>query len=326
MNTGNYSTSSANSSGLGGNNKKLILGILTVALLATWGYIIYDKNKSRQEYEQLQTQYTNIDSARNALVADYEVARLRMDSLTGSNTQLTGELAERQGEISKLKDEIAATLKSKNANISKLNKLIEEYKSKVNDLFSQIEILKEENASLTQSNNKLKSERDTLASIKENLQRDLYTTRSEKSNLEEIGSTFHVSNVDITAITVKNSGREKATETARRADLLRISFDIDENRIAASGTKEIYVVIINPAGNIVSIPSSSGTFHTRDDGEKVFTAKVLVNYEQGKRTPVSFDWKQEAPYETGSYRIEVYHNGFKIGEGVRALKKGGLFG
>ncbi len=32
------------------------------------------------------------------------------------------------------------------------------------------------------------------------------------------------------------------------------------------------------------------------------------------------------PVNQYSYKIEIYHNGFKIGEGVRSLKKGGLFG
>ena len=50
-------------------------------------------------------------------------------------------------------------------------------------------------------------------------------------------------------------------------------------------------------------------------------------YEQGKRVPVSFDWKPEAgKYQVGNYKIEVYQNGYKIGEGVKSLKKGGLFG
>jgi hypothetical protein len=40
---------------------------------------------------------------------------------------------------------------------------------------------------------------------------------------------------------------------------------------------------------------------------------------------VSFDWKQGDKYQTGEYRIEIYNNGFKIGEGRKALKKGGLF-
>jgi hypothetical protein len=31
-------------------------------------------------------------------------------------------------------------------------------------------------------------------------------------------------------------------------------------------------------------------------------------------------------FQTGNYKIEIYQNGFKIAEGVRSLKKGGLFG
>ena len=41
--------------------------------------------------------------------------------------------------------------------------------------------------------------------------------------------------------------------------------------------------------------------------------------------PVSFDWKQKDAYKEGDYKIEIYNNGFKIGQGVKTLKKGGLF-
>lgn len=64
---------------------------------------------------------------------------------------------------------------------------------------------------------------------------------------------------------------------------------------------------------------------TREDGSKAFTSKVSVNYEQGKIIPVSFDWKQNERFKEGSYKIEIYNNGFKIGQGVKTLKKGGLF-
>ena len=59
--------------------------------------------------------------------------------------------------------------------------------------------------------------------------------------------------------------------------------------------------------------------------KKNFTAKIPVNYEQGTRKPVQFPISQQG-FETGNYKIEIYHNGFKIGEGIRSLKKGGLFG
>jgi hypothetical protein len=50
-----------------------------------------------------------------------------------------------------------------------------------------------------------------------------------------------------------------------------------------------------------------------------------INYTQGQRQTISVDWKQNSDFETGDYKIEVYNNGFKIGEGIRSLKKGGLF-
>ena len=69
----------------------------------------------------------------------------------------------------------------------------------------------------------------------------------------------------------------------------------------------------------------SGTFTTRDEGDKTFTSKVPVDFESGKMKNVQFTWKQDEAFQTGTYKIEIYHNGFKIGEQSKELKKGGLF-
>ncbi|MES1161319.1 MAG: hypothetical protein ABUM51_11210, partial [Bacteroidota bacterium] len=69
-----------------------------------------------------------------------------------------------------------------------------------------------------------------------------------------------------------------------------------------------------------------GTFTSREDGDKVYTAKVPVDFEAGKSKPVQFAWKQNSEFQRGNYKIEIYHNGFKIGEGTSTLKKGGIFG
>ena len=70
----------------------------------------------------------------------------------------------------------------------------------------------------------------------------------------------------------------------------------------------------------------SGTFTTREEGEKAYTARIPVDIEAGKKKHVEFAWKQDEDFKRGNYKIAIYHNGFKIGEGVRELKKGGLFG
>ena len=49
------------------NNRNVLTGILIVALLATWGYIIYDKNKTKQEKQDLTMQIVNSDSSKNEL-------------------------------------------------------------------------------------------------------------------------------------------------------------------------------------------------------------------------------------------------------------------
>ena len=96
--------------------------------------------------------------------------------------------------------------------------------------------------------------------------------------------------------------------------------------VAQSGTKELYVCITGPDGTPIAVQAfGSGTFSTREGSEKPYTQKLDVNYTQNRRQTVSFDWKQNSDFTTGNYKIEVYNNGFKVGEGYKPLKKGGLF-
>ncbi len=309
------------------DNRKLIYGILIAALVATWGYIIYDKNQSGKKIDQLTTQYTAADSSRSAVEAEYNDALSRMDSLTGTNAKLTGELAERNTEIEKLKANIKSELSKKNADLTKTRSMIKELNGKITDLLAEVEQLKQENQTLTVANQDLSTQRDTLTAQKTRVEETLSVTEAEKAHVEDVGSTLHASNINIAAINIKGSGKEKTTSTAKKADIFRISFDLDENRIAPSGEKELYVCVTGPDGQPITVPSTgSGTFTTRDEGEKVFTNKMNVQYEQGKRMPVSFDWKPETgKYQTGNYKIEIYQNGYKIGQGTKELKKGGLF-
>ncbi len=151
------------------DNRKIIYGILIVVLgtlqavlyilitaLLVWGYVIYDKSKSTETITQLQTQYSNVDSARNIVQQEYNEALARMDSLTGSNTKLSGELGERKEEIDKLKANIKKELSRKDANLENARNMIKELNGKINDLLTQVEQLKQENQQLTVSNQQLK--------------------------------------------------------------------------------------------------------------------------------------------------------------------------
>lgn len=307
-------------------NKKIIYGVLIALLLATWAYIIYDHSHKNQEIAGLQYQTNTSDSAKNAIQAEYNDALKRMDSLTGSNTQLQGSMAQQKQEIDELKKKIEDIRRENNGDLSKAKSLIEDLKGKVNGLYAQVEALKKENADLTVSNQSLTTERDTIAAQKKIVADSLNAVSIAKNKIVDEASTLHASNITIEAIQVKGN-KESETTRAKKADLLRVKFVVDANRVAPSGPKDLYVIVVAPDGRVVSIPSQgSGTFQTREEGQKVYTNMQNINYNQGQNQDVSFDWDQGGRYQTGQYKIEIYNNGYKIGEGTKTLKKAGFLG
>ena len=302
------------------NSKNIVIGLLAVALLGSWAYFLMKINRSDKEILSKTEEGVHYMSQRDSLESLYKFTLDKYDSVTVANNDLSGKLTGKQSEITKLKVEINSILKKKNATQSELARA----KTLIEELNTQIETLQADNARLTGENQTLTSEKTQLTTEKETLQTDLNTTQAEKKVLEEtvdVASTFSASNIAITPVNEKNGGKEKETTTAKKVDKLVVSFDV-ENRIAKSGPADMYILVTAPDGKIID--ASGGTFTTREEGDKTFTSKLTVPYEQGKRQNVQLPLVQEK-FQTGDYKIQVYHNGFKIGEGVKTLKKGGLF-
>jgi len=302
------------------NSKNIVIGLLAVALLGSWAYFLMKINRSDKEILSKTEEGVHYMSQRDSLESLYKFTLDKYDSVTVANNDLSGKLTTKQSEISKLKVEINSILKKKNATQSELARA----KTLIDELNSQIETLQAENARLTGENQTLTTEKTQLIVEKDTLQANLNTTQAEKKVLEQtvdVGSTFSASNISIIPLNEKNGGKEKETTTAKKVDKLVVSFDV-ENRIAKSGPADMYILVTAPDGKIID--ASGGTFTTREEGDKTFTSKLTVPYEQGKRQNVQLPLVQEK-FQTGDYKIQVYHNGFKIGEGVKTLKKGGLF-
>ena len=312
------------------NMRNLLTGGLLLALLGTWGYIIYDKNQVKEKDIQQDTQLAKTSTEKDDLRKELDDATMRYDMIKTSSanmahskdsivTQRDRDIAEKRVKIQQLLTKAGATkeeLAQAKTLIASLNNDITGYKT-------QIETLQGEKIVLIKEKETVTKERDVAKKETE----DAKVVIKEKEDIIDVGSTLHASNFSIAGINEKRSGKEKSTTTAKRVDKLRISFDLDENRITQSGNKQIYICITDPKGNPVTVEAlGSGNFKTRDGQDKFFTQMVEVNYTQGQKQTINVDWKQNSNFETGDYKIEVYNNGFKIGEGVRTFKKGGLFG
>lgn len=322
--TTNYPSASPQNQPPRRDSKGLIIGALAVVLLGTWGYLLWNNNRHDQVHSTDQMQVAKITDEKSELQRSFDATLVRLDSVSGNNNELQGQLTEKTSEIAKMKNEIRSILNKKNATAAELSRA----KTLIDELNQKVASLEEDVARLTQENETLTVEKTQLTADKDKLTTDLQTTASAKEELEkkvDVASTLNATNIAVTPVDERRSGKEKETTTAKRVDKLVISFDVD-NRIAQSGQTDVYVCITAPDGKPVSVPAlGSGLFTTREEGEKFFTAKVPVQVEAGKRKPVQFAWRQNSDFQRGDYKIEIYHNGFKIGEGVRSLKKGGLF-
>jgi hypothetical protein len=299
---------------------------LIIALLGTWGYIIWDKSKTKDEIQKKDTQYAAVVTEKDTLQTQLEEATMRYDILKTTNAKNDSTITAKDKEIAAKRSQIQGILSKQHATAAELKQakeLIASLNTDIADYKVQIETLKGENAVLTQEKEVVTQERNKVKQDYDSAK----TVIKAREDVIDVGSTLHAANFSIIGIDDKGNGKEKETTKAKKVDKIRIAFDLDENRIATSGAKDLYILVTAPDGKPVSVEAlGSGVFTTREGEQKTFTQKVSVNYNQGQKQRVSFDWKQNSPYITGDYKIEVYHNGFKIGEGTRHFKKGGLFG
>jgi cell division protein FtsL len=306
------------------NTTPILVGGLLVALLATWGYIIWDKNQTNQKTQTLTTQITTSDSSKNELQSELNDATMRLDMLKTTNSRADSLIKTKDKDIEGLKVKIQTILNNKNATASELadaRRMISQLKSNIDSYTAEIEKLQGEKIRLTEEKRVVTEERDIVTKDYDSAK----TVIKDKEDVIDVGSTLQAFNFKIIGVQERRN-KEKETSTAKRVDKLRISFDL-ENRIATSGAKDVFVSITAPDGTPVAVEAlGSGKFVTREGIERLFTKKIQVNYNQGEKQNVTVEWKQNSDFQTGNYKIEVYNNGFKVGEGVRNFKKGGLFG
>jgi len=332
MSSEQLSTSSETNSTLESNSqsrwniKTILLSIMLIALIGTWGYIIWDKNNTRELITQKDANNEMLTKKRDQLQKDLEDITQRYDNIKSANVQKDSIIIARDQEISGKQKRITILLSKQNATSAELaeaRQLIETLKNDISGYENEIALLKLKNSELNSMNDKLIEQRDKVRKDYDSSLQEI----KEKDKVIDIGSTLQASNFNITPLDERKNGKTVETTKAKKVYKLRISFDLNENMIAKSGIKQLYIVLTDPAGKVVADATNGSSSFKNREGETInYTQAMEINYVQNKRQTISFDWGGSGKFETGTYKLEVYNNGFKIGEGIRPLKKnGGLF-
>lgn len=289
----------------------VIIGVLAALLLGSVGYNFYQHQKSNEKIEYLNIDLKDTENAKillqqelDNLTAEFEQTKLDMEVKDSVLSKRDAEIFDKQREIQAILNKESVTtdeLKQARRMITALNADIARFKQ-------EIAILQEKNDSLVAAN-------DTLLYKQTQLSGELTQQKQKAEETEnKMRSTFSVSNYQIKGLKVKNSGKEVETDKAKRIDKIRVSFDIDPNQWAKSGQSEIYIAIYKPDGTLGKFKDSSpGQLETWSSGMVDYSDKVSFHYEQGVKQNISFDW-EEYDFPKGTYNINLYQNGLKIGQ------------
>jgi predicted nuclease with TOPRIM domain len=305
------------------NNRKNYLLVALGILAALNLLLLYFYYQERQTNRSQQTTLT--DKTQEMLAT-----KTRLDSIS---TQLDAKISEIQSlggrvdSLLKVKEQLEADKRNlRNVaafDIKKYDVKIKEYLAILDEKDKEIGQLKEENSILTSQNQTLTEENTSLKNERQALN-DTVTTISEKNReLAEkvtLASALKAENLAVNAINRRGKESDGGEYRARRIEKIKIAFRLSTNPLAQENEKEIFLRILDPSGAVIAdMATGSGQFIFSGQ-EMVYTSKQTIAYDNTGQQ-VSFIYgRGNIPFKEGTHQIELYSEGFKIGQGEFTVK------
>jgi hypothetical protein len=232
----------------------------------------------------------------------------------GKTAELDQAIADKQEQLDrekKLIQNLFAKAKLSQAELSKARNLIVQYQNSIADLGSQIAALTKQNQELMAANGQL----NTDLSLERSIAVKLTEQNKGLAKKVELGSLLPLAKMDVEAIRNRNNGKEVHVKRAKVAESLKISFETGANKVIDAGPVSLYVRIINPKGETIAVTDQgSGTLLSAQVPEPVqYTKKADFDYDQNNKKVVVY-WSRNIT-DPGIYKVEVYQNGYVIGQG-----------
>ncbi len=302
----------------GEGNKKLYIGIIIVLLLLNAGtlYLYLTTNKAKAD---LSDQKMALESDFKNLTDTLDSRKMELEQYRGKNAELDEQITAKQEEIEQQKKTIAGLFakgKMTGKELAAAKEKLAEYQVSIDELKKKVEELTQQNEQLTNQNQQLST--------------DLNTEKQTTSQLSEqnqglskkvaLGSLLQLQGLQVTGIKKKGNGKEVDVKKLKQVESLKISFETGENKVIDAGNLSLYVRIINPKGETISVADQgSGTLKLAESGQDVqYSKKADIDYSQSNKK-VSIYWSQNLNV-AGTYKVEVYQSGYAIGLGQVDLK------
>lgn len=288
------------------SKNKVIVIVLTILLLGALIFTFYNSNEYKKLTNELNLEKEEIQKNLDSLIVQYDIA-------INENTSISQDLEIEREKIIQLRDSIKNL---HNANY----RIIRRYKNEIASLEKTTKRLFSINDSLSNANKMLTIDLDS-ANVR--ITREVTKNKDlslENQNLSEkvaIGSILKVNDIKITAMKKKSSGKLVETSRSRSTDTFRINFIIEQNDIAISGERMVYVQLADSNGTTISPVGETELF---DERTISYTEKSTVNYINKPIDFISLLDVDRKTIEKGSYTVNIFLDSVFVGTNDLILK------
>jgi hypothetical protein len=294
----------------------LILAALNVLLL----YFYYQErqdNKTKdatiaaktEEVLIAKTKLDSISSQLDAKIAEIQQLGGSIDSLMKVKAQL---------EVDKRELKNVGTFDNK-----KYDQKIRNYQAILAQKDQEIARLKEENGVLAQQNESLSQENSGLKAAKQSLSDSVVSVTIKNQELAEkvtIAAALHAETVTINAVNAKGKESDGGSYKAKKLDKIHIAVQLSPNGLAKKDEKILYIRVLDPQGAVISdLATGSGEFLYNNQG-MIYTAMQRFTFDNTRQRIDFFYGRGGQRFNEGTHTVEVYCEGFRIGEGEFTVK------
>ena len=295
------------------NNPRLMLILFSSSVLLNLVLIfllLQEKKEVEKQIEIIKTVFVekgDVEGELQKLKQDFE-------ELETSDVALKAEIEEKKKQIEELVLE-AKKHKGDARIIAKLKKETETLRSIMKGYVRTID-------SLNTLNQKLIVEKGEVVKSLDQEKEKSSKLNKEKEELQTTinkGSVLSCFNISAEGVNVRSGGKKfSSTSKAKRADMIRVSFSLGENKIAKSGAKDVYVRIITPDGKEMAKSYDDNYRFNFNSSSGYFAGKTNINY-SNKEVGVTAMCEGNSSLLPGKYQIEVSADGVIIGETTLTL-------
>ncbi|HEV8504500.1 MAG TPA: hypothetical protein VGQ53_03840 [Chitinophagaceae bacterium] len=301
------------------DSKNLLLLLVSVGLMGTWIYHLYDKSRYSNHLAQVLVKDTvaTQEAVRDSLQKLFTENTKQLDTTKNLADSLKGSLDSTMSKIFDLRRQISDILRNRNATNTDLKKaraLIAEYQERIEEMKAQNTDLESER---TRLNGVLTQLNDEMKGLQENIDKMTQENKALTATIDE-ASTFIASDMRLSIVTTKSGDKETEVTSAKKANKLIFSFTL-QNNIANTAPYDVYVVIIQPDNKVLQTDVwGADHFDSKTEGTKAYTTKVHFEYNKGERKKIIYTISPDN-FLSGTYTMQVYQNGVSLGETIKQL-------